>query len=384
MQEVEMHKHWVGTWSATPAPADGVSLSAPTIRMFPRISIGGDRLRVRLSNAAGTGDLVIASTHVALRGEGVAAIRPNTDRIVTFNGQPTVKIPAGAFVISDPVHLTVPPLQDLAVSLHIPVDLPASFGITGRYSRQCNYLSPPGDFTAQEFMFTNRVVDDWFFLCGIDVEAPTDVGGIVAFGDSITDGNISTYDAFCRWPDQLARRLIARGGRMLGVMNQGLGGNRILHDVRGDSGVRRFDRDVLSQPGVTHAIVVLGINDIRNRRGLASETVTAGEMIAGLNQMAVRAHDRGIKIYCGTLTPFENETFLRGAFTEEGEVKRLAVNDWIRNSGVFDAVIDFDKELRDPEHPRRMLPIYDNGDHLHPGDVGLTRMGDIIDLGLFD
>jgi lysophospholipase L1-like esterase len=379
-----MDKHWVGTWSATPAPADGVALSAPTIRMFPRISIGGDSLRVRLSNAAGTGDLVIASTHVALRGEGVAAIRPGTDRAVTFNGRAAVKIPAGAFVVSDPVSLTVKPLQDVAVSLHVPVDLPASFGVTGRYSRQFNFLSPPGDFTAQEFMFTSRVVDDWFFLCGIDVEAPINVGGIVAFGDSITDGNISTYDTFCRWPDQLARRLIARGGRLLGVMNQGLGGNRILHDVRGDSGVKRFDRDVLAQPGVTHAIVVLGINDIRNRRGLAAEAVTADEMIAGLAQMAMRARNRGIKIYGGTLTPFENETFLRGAFTEEGEAKRVAVNAWIRTGGAFDAVIDFDKELLDPEHPRRMLPIYDNGDHLHPGDIGLTRMGDVIDLALFD
>jgi len=379
-----MSKHWVGTWTATPAPAEGISLSAPTIRMFPRISIGGDTIRVRLSNSAGTSDLVIASTHVALRGRGIAAIRPDTDRAITFNGRPAAKIPAGAFVISDPVKLAVQPLEDLAVSLHIPNDLPASFGVTGRYSRQFNYISPPGDFTAQEVMFTSRVVDDWFFLCGIDVEAPTGIGGIVAFGDSITDGNISTYDAFCRWPDQLARRIIARGSRMFGVMNQGLGGNRILHDVRGDSGVKRFDRDVLAQPGVTHAIIVLGINDIRNRPGLREEVVTAEEMIGGLAQMAMRARARGIKIFGGTLTPFENETFMRGAYTPEGEAKRVAVNEWIRSGGAFDAVIDFDQALRDPEHPSRMLSIYDNGDHLHPGDNGLMRMGDVIDLGLFD
>ena len=379
-----MSKHWVGTWTATPAPAEGISLSAPTIRMFPRISIGGDTIRVRLSNSAGTSDLVIASTHVALRGRGIAAIRPDTDRAITFNGRPAAKIPAGAFVISDPVKLAVQPLEDLAVSLHIPNELPASFGVTGRYSRQFSYISPPGDFTAQEVMFTSRVVDDWFFLCGIDVEAPTGIGGIVAFGDSITDGNISTYDAFCRWPDQLARRIIARGGRMFGVMNQGLGGNRILHDVRGDSGAKRFDRDVLAQPGVTHAIIVLGINDIRNRPGLREEVVTAEEMIGGLAQMAMRARARGIKIFGGTLTPFENETFMRGAYTPEGEAKRVAVNEWIRSGGAFDAVIDFDQALRDPEHPSRMLSIYDNGDHLHPGDNGLMRMGDVIDLGLFD
>jgi lysophospholipase L1-like esterase len=379
-----MAAHWVGTWTATPAPADGVSLSSPTIRMFPRISVGGDAIRIRLSNAAGKGDLVVASTHVAHRGEGVAAIRPGTDRVVTFNGAPAVKIPAGAFVVSDPVPMKVAPLQDLAVSIHIPVDLPAAFGVTGRYSRQFNFLSPPGDFTAHEVMHTSRVVDDWFFLCGIDVETAPDVGGIVALGDSLTDGNISTYDDFARWPDQLARRLVARNGRMFGVMNQGLGGNRILHDVRGDCGVRRFDRDVLAQPGATHAIVVLGVNDLRNRRGLPEEVVTAAEMFAGLRQMAMRARDRGIKLFFGTLTPFENETFMMGAWTPEKEAKRVALNAMIRTSGAFDAVIDFDAGLRDPEHPSRLLPIYDNGDHLHPSDLGYNRMGDLIDLALFD
>jgi lysophospholipase L1-like esterase len=378
-----MAPHWVGTWSATPAPADGMALDNPTIRMFPRVSIGGDMIRVRLSNAAGTADLTIAATHVAKRAAG-AAIRPDTDRAVTFNGSASVKIGAGAFAISDPVSMNVAPLEDLAVSIHIPGIIPASFGVTGRYARQFNYLSPPGDFTSMENMFAARVVDDWFFLSGIDVLAPDNVGGIVALGDSITDGNISTHDAFCRWPDQLARRLIARGGKMFGVMNQGLGGNRICHDMRGDSGVKRFDRDVLAQPGVTHAIVILGVNDLRNRRGLPEEDVTADDMIAGLNQMALRAHARGIKLFAGTLTPFENETFMLGAWSPAKEAKRLAVNEWIRTADAFDAVIDFDKFLRDPDHPARMLPIYDNGDHLHPGDVGYNRMGDVIDLSLFD
>ncbi len=378
-----MASRWVGTWTATPAPADGVALASPTIRMFPRISIGGDTIRIRLSNAAGTGDLTIAATHVALRGPG-PTIRPGTDRTVTFNGAATAKIPAGAFAISDPVSLPVKPLEDLAVSIYLPTDIPPSFGVTGRYARQFNYLSPPGDFTRHESMHVSRVIDDWFFLSGIDVLTSDDVGGIVAFGDSITDGNISTHDAFCRWPDQLARRLVARGGKMFGVMNQGLGGNRILHDIRGDCGVKRFDRDVLAQPGVTHAIVVLGINDIRNRRGLAEEVVTAEGMINGLNQMAMRARDGGIKLFGGTLTPFENETFMLGAYTPEGEAKRIAVNEWIRNSGAFHAVIDFDQGLRDPDHHARMLPVYDNGDHLHPGDVGYNRMGDLIDLALFD
>lgn len=378
-----MTSHWVGTWAATPAPADGVALSSPTIRMFPRISIGGDTIRLRLSNAAGLSDLVIGATSVGLRGAG-ASFKPGSHRAVTFMGRAEVKIPAGAFAVSDPVALTVRPLEDLAVSVHIPNDLPASFGVTGRYARQFNYLSPPGDFTAMETMHAARVVDDWFFLSGVDVLSAPDVGGIVALGDSITDGNISTHDAFCRWPDQLARRLVARGGKMFGVMNQGLGGNRICHDIRGDSGLRRFDRDMLSQPGVTHGIVVLGINDIRNRRGVKEEVVTADDLIHGLNQMALRARARGIKLFGGTLTPFEHETFMLGAWTPEGEAKRLAVNEWMRGSGAFHAVIDFDRELRDPGHPARMLPVYDNGDHLHPGDVGYNRMGDVIDLGLFD
>jgi len=378
-------RHWVGTWTATPAPADGVALSAPTIRMFPRISIGGDTIRVRISNAHGNDKLTIGSAHVALRASGGGtAIRPETDRVLTFGGSPSAVIPTGTLLISDPVALTVAPLSDLAVSIHLPAELPASFGVTGRYARQINYLSPPGNFTGDETIPAGRITDDWYFLCGIDVLAGRDVGGIVAVGDSLTDGNISTHDAFCRWPDQLARRLIARGGQQFGVMNQGLGGNRVLHDIRGYSGVRRLDRDVLAMPGVTHAIVVLGINDIRNRRGLASENVTAEGMIAGLAQMALRAQARGIKIFGGTLTPFENETFLMGAYTLEGEAKRLAVNEWIRTSGAFDAVIDFDLALRDPSHPARMLPVYDCGDHLHPGDIGYNRMGDVVDLSLFD
>ena len=379
-----MTAHWVGSWSASPAPADGVALSSPTIRMFPRLSVGGERLRVRLSNAAGTGDLVVASTHVARRTHG-AAIAPETDRTVTFGGAESVRIPAGAFVVSDPVEMAVESLTDLAVSIHLPGELMPDFGITGRYARQFNYVSPPGNFTAMETMHTARVVGDWFFLCGVDVEAPEEVGGIVALGDSLTDGNISTYDAFCTWPDQLARRLVAReGGRQFGVMNQGLGGNRLCHEVRGESGLRRFDRDVLAQPGVSHAVVLLGVNDLRNRPGRPEEEVTSEDLIQGLSQIALRAHDRGIKAFAGTLTPFENETFLVGAWNPAREAVRVTVNNWIRSAGAFDGIVDFDAGLRDPQHPSRMLPAYDNGDHLHPSDAGYNRMGDLIDLSIFD
>ena len=192
--------------------------------------------------------------------------------------------------------------------------MPPAFQITGRYARQTNYVSPPGNFAAETVMPVGNLTDQWFFLCGVDVLAPAEAAGVVALGDSLTDGNISTIDAFCRWPDQLARRLVARGGRPVGVMNNGLGGNRILHDIRGDSGLRRFDRDVLAQPGVTHVIVMLGTNDLRNRWAKPEEEVTGEQMIAGLEQMAIRAHSAGVKIIGATLTPFGNETFMANAW----------------------------------------------------------------------
>jgi len=296
-----------------------------------------------------------------------------------------VTIAAGALAVSDPVSFALPPLADIAVSIYLPGDLPANFGITGRYARQINYVSPPGDFASSVVMPVGSITGDWFFVSGVDVLASADTGGIVAVGDSLTDANISTLDAYCRWPDQLARRLQARrGGRPMGVMNQGLGGNRILHDIRGDSGLRRFDRDVIAQPGVTHVIVMLGTNDLRNRWAKPEEEVNADQMIAGLKQLAVRAQTAGIKIFGATLTPFENETFLPGAWTPEREKTRQALNEWIREGGAFDSVVDFDRALRDPEHPTSMLPIYDCGDHLHPSDLGYNKMGDAIDLSLFE
>jgi lysophospholipase L1-like esterase len=375
--------HWLGTWATAPAPAEGVAFSNQTLRMNARLSVGGSALRVRLSNAYGSRPLVIGAAHLGLRDSGPGTI-PGSDRALTFGGESTATIAAGALVLSDPIELTVTPLADVVVSIFLPGEVPASFGITGRYARQTNYISPPGNFSDQTVMPVGRLTDDWYFVSGLDVLAPTEIGGIVALGDSLTDANISSYDAFCRWPDQLARRLVARDGRGLGVMNQGLGGNRILHDVRGDSGLRRFDRDVLAQPGVTHVITALGTNDLRNRWGRPEEEATAEQMIAGLKQMVLRAHSRDIKIFGGTLMPFENETFMVGAWTPAREEVRQKVNSWIRNGNAFDAVIDFDGGVRDPEHPTRMLEIYDCGDHLHPSDRGYNRMGDIIDLTLFD
>ncbi|HYZ42131.1 MAG TPA: SGNH/GDSL hydrolase family protein, partial [Stellaceae bacterium] len=250
--------HWVGTWTTAPAPAESGAFSNHTLRMNARVSIGGERLRVRISNAYGSRPLLVGAAYVGLRNAGPAVIG-DTNKKLTFGSDEAATIAAGAFVISDPVNLDLPPLADVAVSIYLPGDIPLSFGITGRYARQINYISPPGNFANAAVMPVGSVTSDWFFFTGIDVLTSADTGGVVALGDSLTDANISTVDAHCRWPDQLARRLHERrGGRPMGVMNQGLGGNRILHDIRGDSGLRRFDRDVIAQPGVTHVIVMLG------------------------------------------------------------------------------------------------------------------------------
>jgi lysophospholipase L1-like esterase len=377
-------EHWVGTWTTAPAPAEGAALSNHTLRMNARVSLGGDRLRVRLSNAYGVRNLRVGAATIGLR-DKAAGILPGSLRKLTFGGSESAAIAVGSLLISDAIDFPLTPIADVAISVWLPEDLPASFGITGRYSRQTNYISPPGNFTAETVMPVGKITDDWYFVSGIDVVGSPEVGGVVALGDSLTDANISTIDAFCRWPDQLSRRLqVRRGGRPIGVMNQGLGGNRILHDIRGDSGLRRFDRDVLAQPGVTHVIVMLGTNDLRNRWAKPEEEVTAEQMIAGLKQMAMRAHTRGIKIFGATLTGFENETFLPGAWNPRREAERQALNDWTRKAGVFDAVVDFDRALADPEHPTRMLAAYDCGDHLHPSDLGYNKMGDAIDLALFD
>lgn len=378
-------KHWVGTWSAAPAPSEaGVGFNNHTLRMHPRVSIGGDTLRVRISNAYGDGKLVIGAATIGIRDQGPAVI-PGSERKVTFCGADSATVPAGTFIISDSVSLAVEPLADLAVTLYLPGEVAPGFRVTGRYARQTNYISPPGNFASATAMPVLKITDEWFFLCGIDVLALRDTGCVVALGDSLTDANISTHDAYCRWPDQLARRLVARhSGRPMAVLNQGLGGNRIVHDLRGDSGLKRFDRDVLSQAGVTHTIVMLGTNDVRNRYSKPDEEVTAMQMIAGLNQLALRAQARGIKLYAATLTPFGNETYMAGAWNPVREGHRCAFNEWIRGSRVLDGFVDFDAALRDPQCPTQMLPAYDCGDGLHPSDIGYNRLGDVVDLRLFD
>jgi lysophospholipase L1-like esterase len=381
-QKPQLTQHWVGTWAASPqmSPEDASSPKSPdagfinqSLRMIVRVSIGGKELRVRFSNAFGSSAVMLGAAHVALAGKG-AAILPGTDRALTFSGQPSFSIPPGAMVISDSVHLDVPPLTSLAVSVFLPAATgPATWHALGN---QTTFISAPGDFTSSADMPVAKTAESWYWLSGIDVLASDRTAAVVTLGDSITDGMASTLDANHRWPDILAEQLVQRrGGAPLAVLNEGISGNRLLHDFAGPNALARFDRDVLAQDGVRYLIVLEGINDIGwphiPDAKYAGDAVSANDIIAALQQIAERAHAHGIRVYGGTLTPFG------GAFyeTPDGEAEREAVNQWIRTSGAFDGVIDFDKLTRDPSHPQQFLSAYDSGDHLHPGDAGYEAMG---------
>jgi len=379
---------WVGTWGAGPGgpplPANTQTFTDQTVRLIVHTSIGGTRVRIRLSNEFGSVPLRIGAAHVALRGAG-ADIQPGSDRVLTFSGFPGITIPPGAPVLSDPVDLNVPALSDLAVSLYLPGTVGATT-IHGTAS-QTNYVSLPGaDFTGAATFPTQRTILSWPFLTEVDVTG----GGaaIVTLGDSITDGTRSTPDTNNRWPDWLARRLqtvrdpIAGVNNVLGVVNRGISGNRLLSNppegsLAGRSIQERFDRDVLATAGVRYMTLMIGINDIGNSS--ATSPVTANDLIAGYRQVIARAHAKGIAVYGATLTPFEGA----GYYSPEKEVVRQAVNNWIRSSDEFDGVIDFDRVTRDPSHPARFLPAYDSGDHLHPNDLGYQAMGTAVPLELF-
>jgi len=378
---------WIGAWATGLVTVDKSAFKNQTLRQIVRSTLGGKRLRIRLSNLYGNQKLTIGGAHIALRDGMSERIVAGSDRKFRFGGETAAVIGPGALIVSDAVELEVKALTDLAVSLYIPGEVPETFPITGHGNcHQTNYLSVEGDHTMAASLPVKEKTENWYFLSAIEMLAPANTGGIVCFGDSLTEGNLSSLDSNSRWPDQLARRLVQRGGRAFGVMNQGIGGNRILHDLRGDSGLRRFDRDVLAQPGATHAIVYIGTNDLRNQRGNPAEIVTAEQMIAGLKQIALRAKAAGLTVYGATIIPYENETYHPGAWTPQGEAKRQAINEWMRVQGgdYFDALIDFDKAVRDPAHPTSMRADYDCGDHLHPSDNGYRHMGDAIDLKLFE
>ena len=370
-------EHWIGTWSASPQTGFVASdFDNQSLRMMVHTSVAGTRLRVRLSNAFGSQPLAVAATHVGIRSAG-AAIAVGSDRAVTFSGSASVTIPPGALIVSDAINLPVPALSDLAVSIFLSANAgPATTHNFGGIS----YLAS-GDATASESAGPYAAfLPVWFFLTEVEVSASKQMDdAIVALGDSITDGDGSTPGSNARWPDVLARRLISHH-RRVGILNQGIAGNCILHDFIGPNALARFDRDVLAQTGLKFVIVLEGINDIGTSSTLGD--LTAGEIIAGLRQLVQRTHARGVKIFGATLTPFEGTT-IPGYFSLQGEMKREAINEFIRTSGTFDNVIDFDKVVRDPSHPTQLLSAYDSGDHLHPNDVGYKAMGDAIDLSLF-
>jgi lysophospholipase L1-like esterase len=378
---------WVATWSAPPM-APGSALTAPhtfenqTVRHVIHISAGGRRVRVRLSNAFGAGPLRIGAAHVALHDDG-SAIVPGSDRRLTFSGQAAITIPNGSVVVSDPVSLDVPSRADLAVSVYVP-------GSTGgatyhESSDQTTYISGPGDFTASVPFDVAETTVSRFWLSVVEVEARDSVNTLVTLGDSITEGFGSTIDANHRWPDFLSARLNPHFGRpRLAIVNQGIGCSRLLYDFCGPNGSGRFDRDVLAVTGVTHVVVALGLNDIGlpGVVGIPSQVVTANEVIIGLDQLIERGHAKGLAVYGVTITPV-GASIYPGYFTPENEAKRQAVNHWIRTSGAYDAVLDFDRVLRDPGDPTRMLPAYNSGDGVHPNDTGYEAMANSVPLALF-
>ena len=374
---------WVATWGASPmsvvplpANATNPSFTNQTLRMIVHTSVGGSLVRVRLSNGFGNDSLTIGGAHIALRSKD-AAILEGTDRPLTFGGAASVTVPPGALVVSDGVQLEVPDLSDLSVTIYLP-GTPGS--PTWHFAaHDTNYVSPAGDFTASEDMPVDHTVTSWFYLTGVEVAASKQTFAVVALGDSITDGTNSTLDANHRWPNFLAERLLA-SHRRLGVVDEGIGGNRILHDLTGPNALARLDRDALSQSGAGYLTVLLGINDIGySVRNQPTQPVSADQIITGHRQIVARAHERGLKIFGCTLTPFEGAAY----FTPEGEAKRSAVNAFIRTAGVYDGVIDFDAAVRDAEHPARFRSSYDSGDHLHPNDAGYQAMANAVDLTLF-
>jgi lysophospholipase L1-like esterase len=404
--------HWIGTWSAAPQPFLPGRLEIyrnRTLRLIAHASAGGTRVRIRVSNIFGDQPVRIGAAHIARRA-AAADIDPASDRTVTFLGRSSATIPAGSLLVSDPVELALPALSDLAVSLFFPA--PARAATLHLLALQTSYASSEdsGDKTGEVKFPVSKTIDSWPFLSGVDIAAAPGAAAIVAFGSSTTDGDGSTEDANHRWPDVLAERLQRESGRLteIGVLNQGIIGNRLLSDSNspgqtggpfgavlekyggalGAAGLARFDRDVLSQAGVGYVILALGVNDILFPGSFvpASQTISALSLIEGNRQLLRRAHEKGIRVIATTIPPFENATFRQPVihfYTPEKEAIRQQVNAWIRSCGEFEGVIDFDEVLRDPGQPARILPAYDSDDHLHANDQGYIASGRVIPLSLF-
>ncbi|OUL98304.1 SGNH/GDSL hydrolase family protein [Variovorax sp. JS1663] len=382
--------HWAPSWTAAPQPlwqGDFVlptnvpfQFNRQTLRQVARVSIGGPRLRVEISNEFGTTPLRIGAASVARHREG-SAVEAGSERPLRFGGRGEVVLAPGTRAVSDPVDLPVPALGRVAVSLYLPQPTaPSTFHWD---AHQTAYVAE-GDQTAAARLPANATtLGTRVFLSALMVESPTPPKTVVALGDSLTDGNGSTPDADRRWPDALAERLSGRG---VAVLNAGISGGRLLKPGMGLSALARVQRDVLGQPGVRAMVVMLGTNDIGWPGGPFAPQeppMTAEAMIDGLRQLIAQAHAHNVRIVGGTIAPNENAlqgTPIEGHHSPSKDRVRQTVNRWIREGGEFDAVVDFDALLRDPARPSRLLPAYDSGDHLHPGDTGAKAMAQAIDL----
>ncbi|MEW9533428.1 SGNH/GDSL hydrolase family protein [Microbispora sp. NPDC049125] len=362
-------QHLVGTWSAS---SDRIvaAVGGQTIRMVVRTSIGGAGMRLRLSNVFGTSAVTFGSVHLGVQAYG-AEILTGTNRPVTFNGRRTVTVGARRAAWSDPIAGRISGGANVVVSFHVPASVPSVTGHERAYAT--TFLSAPGNHAADEagdsFTYTST---QWYFLDRIAVSAPATVRSVVAFGDSITDGAGQNTDANRRWTDYLRHRVARLGAsKRMGIINAGIAGNRLLYSNVGPSGLSRFERDALSQPGVRTVIVYEGINDIS--RG---EYTSAVPLINAYKRLIRLAHARKVKVLGGTLTPF----YGFGTWTPEREEIRQRVNAWIRGSRAFDAVIDFDRAVRDPEFHEQLAAAYDSGDHIHMSDAGRSRLASTVDL----
>jgi len=375
---------WVGTWATSPFDGDpwhGVpTLVDSTLREIVHTSIAGNAVRVLLTNEFGREPLRVDAVTVAMS-TGTSSVDAATLHNLTFGNSPSIVIPAGAEAVSDPVVMPIPAAANLAVSIYLPLQQVSDVSVHSS-AQQDNFIAQ-GNHVRDASFNEPVVTPSWYFLKGVDVQAAdANAAAVVAFGDSITDGALSTQNANHRWPDYLAARLKANPATAnLSVLDQGIGGNCILIHCVGPNALARFDRDVLAQTGVKYLIVLEGINDIGRLHSpnLPEYKLTAEDLEQGLMQMVARAHVHGIKVFGATLTPYKGA----GYFTEKGEQIREALNQWILTSGVFDGTIDFDKATRDPANPQVFSQQADGGDHLHPKDPGYQIMGDSIDLSLF-
>ncbi|WP_413802621.1 SGNH/GDSL hydrolase family protein [Streptomyces iranensis] len=359
----------VVTWASSAYPA-GTATQDLTYRFVVHTSAGGRDLRIRLSNAYGDQPVTFGHAYAGVRESG-AAVVPGSNGRLTFRGASSVTVPAGGVVYSDPLPGDVRPQSDLAISLYVRSAGTLATGHKG--ARATQYVAPVGDHAAEEGAAAySQQITSWYYLDAAVVRPPSRTGAVVAFGDSITDGSASTQDTNRRWPDFLARRLLADPrSRLKGVANEGISGNKILADGSAESALKRLDRDVLSQAGARTAILLEGINDIK-----ATPGPTADDLIAGYRQIIARSHARGVCVVGATVMPYEGWR----EYEAVDETVRQQVNAFIRTSGEFDAVVDFDKAVRDPAAPTRMDPGYDSGDHLHPNDTGMRVMSDAISL----